>query len=446
MGFHKATLFTILFQVIIFSLFGQQGTAPIALINLKGALLKAKPGDTLYIKNGEYSNLRTTLSYSGEGNVVIAAEEPGKVIVSGKSTIIFEKSRNIVFQGVLFNEISSPSSVIIFNSSGIEVSNNYFYNCGSNPFHTIVKIQENSYRNRICNNTFEGSRAMSVVVKLENENDFNNTHNEICGNIFYDIPSVSSIYKGQSNGMEAVQLGQGSNSEVRLFTKVYNNRFEKVFGDGAEIISSKSSNNEIYRNIFLNNKSGITLRIGNNAAIFDNYIENTSQGIRVFGSNHKIFNNYIENSGVAIQIPSTDISFEDKTTSSGYSQQNNLQIYDNTIVSGTGRGILIGDDRRDLGPINLRIRRNSIVAEHGSKGMILSEKVDLKEIAFRRNTIYHSIDEDRPELGRNMRGNAIKYLPIENNRHLVAKKIASESRREAKGHESPNCPVWRCPD
>jgi len=442
---NKIVLVVFFFQAIVFSVLAQQPRTSIALNNLKQALLKANSGDTLVIKNGTYLDLRTTLSYSGEGKVVIVAEEPGKVIVSGKSTIIFEKSKNIIFQGVLFKHITNPSAVIIFNSNEIEISNNYFYKCGSNPFHTIVKIQENSSRNRVCNNTFEGSKAMSVVVKLESENDFNNTHNEICGNIFYDIQSVSSIYKGQSNGMEAIQVGQGANSQAKLFTKIYHNRFEKVFGDGAEIISIKSSNNEIFKNVFLDNKSGITLRIGDNVAVFDNYIENTSQGIRVFGSGHKIYNNYMLNCDVAIQIPSTDISFEDKVTSSGYRQQNNIHVYDNTIVGGVGRGILIGDNKRDFNPINLRIKGNSIVVEQGSKGMVLSDEVSSTEIAFSKNIIYHMIEEKKPEFRTGFKNNAIRYQPIRSEGDTSTKLGVKRNKGGTTYPTMPDCPGWRCP-
>ena len=446
MKIHKATMLVIIFQTIIFSVLGQHDRTIIPLNGLKQAVLKANPGDTLYVKNGNYRDLRITLNYSGKDNVVIMAEEPGKVVLSGKSTIIFEGSNNIVFRGVLFNNISNPSSIIIFNSTEIEVSDNYFFKCGSNPFHTIVKIQEGSSRNKICNNTFEESRAMSVVVRLDNENDFNNTHNEICGNIFYDIPNVSSIYTGQSNGMEAIQLGQGPNSEVKLFTKIYNNRFEKVFGDGAEIISNKSSNNEIFRNVFLNNKSGITLRTGDNVAIFDNYIENTSQGIRIFGSGHKIYNNYITDCAVGIQIPSTDIKLEDNTTLSGYNQQNNIQIYNNIIMGGVGNGISIGDDRRDLNPTNLKIKRNSIVVDQASKGLVLSEKVHLKEIVFRKNSIFYSNNEAKPESRRSLKNSEIRYRPTKDNRRRIAKGMVGRGSGGLSDRELPNCPDWRCPN
>jgi parallel beta-helix repeat protein len=368
---------------------GRVQNSVIPIDDLKSSVSSAISGDTLYIKSGEYKDKRITLNYSGADKIFILPEKPGTVTLTGNSTIIFEKSRNVVFSGINFDEIQNPSSVIIFASSEIEISQNTFYKCGRNPFHTIVRVDNGSFYNVISDNIFDGSLAMSVVIILRDENDFSNTNNIIKKNTFRNIPAVTSVYEEHRNGLEAIQLGQGSHSEVKLFTEVFENYFENVTGDGSEIISSKSSNNRIFDNVFKNNNSGITLRSGDNVEVFNNYLENTSQGIRIFGSGHKIYNNYIVNADIAIQIPSTDIKFGTISESVGYNQQANVEVKGNYIISkGDRSAFSIGDERMEIDPTNLSIRNNHIYLEGSAREFQIRKGTDLTGVKLRRNRTY----------------------------------------------------------
>ncbi|MFO7826000.1 MAG: chondroitinase-B domain-containing protein [Cyclobacterium sp.] len=436
--------FTLLFffQIFIFNVFSQSSKTVIPLNFLKQTVSQANPGDTIFIKNGLYKDFRITLNYSKNDFIFIMAEEPGKVIFTEKSTLIFQKSRNISFSGVYFNRITNPSSLILYNSSRIEITNNYFFRCGINPFHTIIRIQNGSFENKICNNTFEKSMAMSVVIRLDNELDSQNIHNHVCKNIFYDIPSVSSIYKGQVNGMEAIQIGQGLNSEVKLFTKIYNNLFQNIFGDGAEIISNKSSNNEIYKNIFLDNNSGITLRTGDNVTFRDNYLDNTSQGVRIFGSGHKIINNLIVNCKKGIQIPSTDIPFDAEDKTGGYNQQRKVKIFRNCIINNYGSSILIGDSRRALNPVKLKVKNNKIYNSISSNELVLSDDLYFDDIKFRRNEVLEPREQINTNPLINTKSSQTKIIK---NRIQFDNLSSSKVRTKIVNEKTPICPSWRCP-
>src|SRR5690606_1297673 len=321
--------------------------------------------------------------------IFIMPEKKGSVTFSGNSTVIFEKSGRIVFSGFKFNEIQNSSSVILYNSSEIEINQNSFFRCGRNPFHTIVRIHNGSSQNIISDNVFDGSLAMSVVIVLRDGENFDNTRNKIIRNTFKNIPAVSSVYKGQTNGLEAIQLGQGEYSDISLFTQISGNYFENITGDGSEIISSKSSNNIISGNFFINNNSGITLRSGDNVLVSNNYLERTSQGIRIFGSGHRIVNNYIVDSDIAIQIPSTDIAFQAPSKASGYHQQNNLEVKENYIISrGDRTAISVGDNRRKINPLNVSLKNNHIYIDESARDFVIEKGISLNDVALRGNISY----------------------------------------------------------
>ena len=335
---------------------------------LKGAILKAKAGTVFIIKNGVYSNLKYLTLVSNSHNFSIRAETPGGVIIQGNSSLSIRGCENIQISGFLFKETTSSNCLVISNSKNIRVYNNVFKSCGSDRFGALIRLEQGAQGNDINHNTFDNNRSMGVVIALSKENDKKNINNSIDFNSFKNIPSVASVYPGKDgNGLEAIQLGQGIyGHDWELNTKIHDNIFENIIGDGSEIISVKSSKNEIYNNTFLNNKSGITLRIGDNSKIYNNYLENTTQGIRVFGYGHVIKDNYINGSISAIQLPATHLKHNDVMTKSGYYQQENVTITDNTIVNPSLEAFSIGEfasvkNNRTLMPKNSSISSNKII-------------------------------------------------------------------------------------
>lgn len=362
--------------VLISNIYGQNNDRSkkqlVSLENIAGVLNSSKDGDTILIKEGTYRNLNITLSGEFKEIVVIMPEKPGGVIVTGKSTISVEKGKYISIEGILFNETQNNSALILNSSSNIQIKNNYFLRCGSSRNGFIVRIDRGSSDNEICYNTFEASRSMGIVITARSTNVHtkNNKDNKIFNNFFYNIPSVRSIYpNSDGNGLESIQIGQGvKDTETwMLNTTVSNNLFEKVIGDGGEIISVKTSGNKILNNTFLDNKSGITLRYGNNNTVSGNYLDNTSRGIRVFGSGQIISNNYIKNGDVGIQLPSADFKYGDKMTHSGYYQSENVKIENNIILNTKVASIDIGEGNRKLLPKNVEISKNKILLSEGAQ-------------------------------------------------------------------------------
>ncbi len=378
---------TIYYILIIFSFFSLSGNdlingfsiqnsnvdkLTVKLEDLEGALQKSYPGDTIFIKNGIYSNINLTLKATPASNIYIIAQTRGKVVINGKSTISIHKSKNLSFEGFLFEEITNPSAIILNSSSNILIKDNYFLKCGVSRFGFILRIDRGSFDNNIFGNTFDGSKAMSVVVtsRITNLGTKKNKNNIIENNYFVNILSVKTVYpNSDGNGMEAIQIGQGIDGTENwpLNTIVKNNLFEKIRGDGGEIISIKSSNNQIINNTFLNNKSGITIRLGSNNSIKFNFLKETIKGIRVFGYGQIVEGNIIINPEYGIQLPTTNYLNGQRMKNGGYFQQENVTIENNYILNPSKYAFYFGNGKGNFTPKSVDIKKNHLIINNNLK-------------------------------------------------------------------------------
>ncbi len=378
------------------SIFLNNDSIVVTFTQLQELLPKAKEGTVFLIKNGVYSDIDIIITKNNNKLVSIKPQTPGQVIIEGKSRLLIRNSRKLKLSGFLFRKTKLQSCIVLSNSTTIEVFDNYFEKCGANKYGSLIQIVNGSKSNYIYNNTFEQNRSMGIVIALSSLKDTANINNLIHHNFFHNIPSVNSLYPGESvNGLEAIQLGQGDyGSTWQLNTRIYNNLFEDIVGDGSEIISVKTSNTDIYNNTFLNNKSGITIRSGNNCNIFDNYFKHTTQGIRIFGFGHTIKNNYFYESNFAFQLPATNFYNGDPILFGGYNQQENIEITNNVIENPLAAAFRLGTfassfNKRTLMPKNVTVSSNVIFIKN--KGAV-DFKIDfnsvLTNIDILDNTIY----------------------------------------------------------
>lgn len=353
----------------------------VSLGELQSALDAALPGDILSVETGTFSDKKITLTYNGPGPVTIRASEEGKVVFAGNSTVTIKNSNNFIFTGFLFDRIASDNSLVLDGSSNVELKNNYFYQNGNSPTSKIVGIRNGSAHNKIHHNTFDRRKGQSIALyNGHTPEDIYNLHNDIYNNLFYRIPRVSDVYPGKSNGLEAVQFGQGKDVHNVFHTKVHDNLFELVTGDGAEIVSIKSSGNELYRNTFRNNDSGLTFRLGDSNRVYENYFENTSKGIRAFGYDQPIERNYLTGGSYGIQFPAADaLNGEATSLAAPYYQSEKSRITGNVIVNPALNGMLFGAeykaDGRKLLPIDNDIRDNRIYISNLAKDYVKDTSV-----------------------------------------------------------------------
>ena len=344
---------------------------------LANALSAARPGQVIVLKNGTYNDLgeiKLTRSGTADSKIVLKPETPGGVRFTGKLTFYLQGSyielKDFYFDRIHFDKNSGYNSTNLIKFSGAkycELSGNYFYNCGNatdmgetgtgiyGMYTPIVELKGGSRFNKISNNVFRDN--FSISVALVADNNYDNSYNTIEQNCFKDIRSVNRYWGNVSsgNGMECIQIGQNTNTGGQsTYTTIKNNLFENVTGDGAEVVSIKTSDNIIEHNTFRNCNAGLVLRIGSNNTADGNFMFGT-QGIRVYEDGHIIRNNYIADSTMGI--------FLDGSDGNNHFASTDVKVYNNTVINPAQFGIRIGSSKNTEFPSYITVRNNYVLLE-----------------------------------------------------------------------------------
>lgn len=369
-----------------------------AVSDFNNAIAQAKPGTEIIIPDGEYTNAfipnAITKSGTSENPIVIKPATPEGVVFKGNTCFTVSGSY-IQIQGFKFDDVTTGEGAGIFVLSGAKncrITGNYFRNSGSSStWAGVVDLKNHSQDNRIDYNTFENVPSIGVRIFVDSKTDNDNSGNKIDHNYFRDIS-----FSGLAGA--CVQLGQQTDPIndplVRLNTTVEYNLFENVTFQAKEIVMCKTSNNVLRYNTFKNCGGGLTLRAGIGCMAEANFFI-SSGGIVVSDGNNIVRNNYFYGSSYASII----LSAGNFNGSSGtYRQVSEVKIMNNTIISPTGYGIILGEwynqtvytPAMTLVPTNCAIVNNIIVAD---KISAINDKAS-SNILYQNNII-------------NLKGNAV---------------------------------------
>lgn len=360
---------------------------------------KLKPGDTVILKNGDWSDFE--IQFEGQGTedqpITLTAEEKGQVRLTGKSNLSLS-GEHLIVSGLIFTNGYTPSSAVIsfrtakdklaFHSRVTEtVIDNY-----NNP-----DKQESDYwvalygqHNRFDHNHLTGkqNRGVTVAVRLDSKQSQQN-HHRIDHNYFGYRPTFGS------NGGETLRIGTSHYSLTDSHTLVESNYFEKTNGE-VEIISVKSGKNTLRNNVFFEAQGTLTLRHGNgnlieNNIFLGNGVAHTG-GIRVINKNQVVRNNYLEGltgyrfgSGLTIMngVPDSPIN--------RYHQVDNALIENNTLINVDNIHLAAGSDaERTAVPVNSVMRNNLIINDHQQPFTVFD---DISGIDFSGNVINKPVDK-----------------------------------------------------
>jgi poly(beta-D-mannuronate) lyase len=259
-----------------------------------------QPGDEVVLANGTWTDAEFELKAEGQADkpIVLRAEEPGKVIITGESNLSFSGS-HIIVSGLVFKDGYTPTSeVISFRTSKEELANssrltNTVIDNFSNPERqdsdTWVAIYGKN--NQLDHNSLlnKGNRGVTLAVRLTTEASLENDH-VIEHNYFGPRQTLGS------NGGETLRIGTSHYSREYSNTIVRKNYFDRTSGE-LEIISSKSCGNQIRDNVFYESQGTLTMRHGHYTLVENNYflgnrMPNTGV-IRIINENQTVRNNYL---------------------------------------------------------------------------------------------------------------------------------------------------------
>lgn len=265
----------------------------------RAAVPRLKPGDTLVLAAGPWVD--APFVFSGRGTaarpIVLRAERPGAVQLRGQSSLRLV-GEYLVVMGLDFRNGHAPKGGIIEFRDGSNGLANHcrVTECVLDDFNRPSSDKDDKWvhfygqYNRFDHNYIAGKKTSGVtmVVELPTPESREN-HHQIDHNYFGPRPRLGS------NGGETIRIGLGETSLSSSRTVVEDNYFYHCNGE-TEIISVKSGENVVRRNLFEECEGSVVLRHGNNNVVEGNYFlghgKEQTGGVRVINAGHRVVGNY----------------------------------------------------------------------------------------------------------------------------------------------------------
>lgn len=258
----------------------------------------ARPGDRFVLADGIWTDAKLKIKAVGSESspIHLAAQTPGKVVLTGKSRLEIS-GRYVVVEGLWFRDVNAGGDIISFRTSSRDHAHHCrVTQCAITDSRTSANVEDCKWvslygtQNRFDHCFLAGKKSggTTLVVWVS---DQPNGH-RIDSNHFGLRPPLGR------NGGETIRVGTSDVSLNVSKTTVEGNYFERCNGE-AEIISSKSCENVYHRNTFVECSGALTLRHGDRCLVDANYFLGNgakgSGGVRIIGRDHVVVNNYFEN-------------------------------------------------------------------------------------------------------------------------------------------------------
>lgn len=335
---------------------------------LAKALKSAQPGDELVLADGEWRDAKLVFTGRGvdENPITLKAATPGKVILTGKSTLNIS-GEYLAVEDLLFRDPDpSLSDVIQFRKDSKQLAKHCrMTNCAVVSTLKADGTPESRWvglygtQNRVNRCTFQGKTGAGAmfVVWLDQGSE---------GGHLIDHNYFGPRERLGKNGGETIRIGDSQTSMLRGGCLVENNLFEKCNGE-VECISNKSCENIYRSNTFLEVSGTLTLRHGNGCVVERNvFLGNRAKGtggVRIIGEDHIVRHNYFEKlTGDGTRAAISFMLGIPNSPANRYFQVQRAQLEDNTIVD-CEHPIVIGvgdDEKATLTPAKTVIRGNQV--------------------------------------------------------------------------------------
>ena len=273
------------------------GEKAIPLDRVAGAIPKAAPGDTLVVKDGEYSDveLRWRGSAPGESPVVVMPQTPGGVRITGRSSLHISGT-GLEINSFLFDGcVADKGAIVEFRDGDSLARDCRMTSCVMDSCNPARRDISYSYvhlygrGNRVDHNSFMGKLNLGVtLIVMLNYDGCDENHHLIDHNVFGPRPVYGS------NGAETIRVGTSQQCMQNSRTVIEDNLFDRCNGE-VEVISIKSCENIIRRNVLYECQGVLALRHGDRNVAEDNLfighgVRNTG-GVRIVGEDQVVRGN-----------------------------------------------------------------------------------------------------------------------------------------------------------
>lgn len=393
-------------------------TICVSLDKVASTLATTQSGDTIAVEPGQYANLQ--LKWDAPGwPLTVAAKEPGKTVITGKSSLKISGDSLTVAGLDFINAHPSKGSLIEFRNGDklarhCSLTDINIENCNpSRRDQTSSYIVLHGQDNRVdhCSLTGKKNLGVTLLVNLNDARSLNNRHR-----VDHNYFGPRAVYG--SNGAETMRIGTSQQAYETSATTVEDNFFDRCNGE-VEIISVKSSGNTIRNNVFNSCEGVVALRHGRHNTVEGNIFNGNGTrntgGVRVVDSHHKVRNNTFANlKGGRFFSALALMNSVPNSLPNRYVKVDSVEVTGNTFIDcsniefGTGR-----DMERTEHPENCR---------------------------FTGNTVYTSLQQPYifidPEAGVDTTGNCVKALPATLPDVTALRNAAGATRKNAVNHQS----------
>ena len=358
---------------------------------LTKAIKNAKPGDNIIMANGTWKDAEIKFTATGTRNnpITLAAQEPGKVFLEGKSCIKIG-GEHLIVNGLYFRNGYTPSSAVIhFKKSKTQVANYCrVTNCVIEDYNQPKRDKKDLWvefygRHNMFDHCYLGGKSNvgpTLRVEIGGNRNIRNYH-KIVHNHFGPRPR-----KGGPKG-ETIQLGNSFTSMSPSNTIIADNLFEECNGE-VEIISSKTNFNVFKNNVFYKSEGSLVTRHGNYCEIDGNFFIGDGRnenygGIRLINTGHSVTNNYFYKIiGENFRSPLAVMNGIPKSPLNRYNQVTDVTVAYNTYVDcksplqfGVGTNISQADvlpksEIRSAVPIRTEVANNIIYNTKGDSCLL----------------------------------------------------------------------------
>ena len=285
---------------------------PAALTELASAL----PGDVVILKDGTWvdATIRVENGGSAENPLVIRAQTPGGVVLTGNSTLDI-RAPYVSADGFLFTGPHEKGDAVALRSHHGILRNSAIVDYNPQNFETkFIWVLFAGEHNLVDHCYFKGKNNDRPVIG----NDYvGSRHNSVTASYFKDIPFIR-FTSGHSHPIFDIwgYGGDDENGDDGAFCTIQGNLLDHAAGEG-NIFVIKSCRNQVIGNTLVGCQGVINMRSGNFNLIQDNIILGNgvegAQGIRIAGENHVVKGNFISGCEEGILIACGDIFDRDLT-------------------------------------------------------------------------------------------------------------------------------------
>jgi len=363
----------------------------------------AKPGDQIILKKGEWKNITIQLTCRGtlKNPIIVKPEIEGKTIITGNSMIKLGGSFITVSGFQFINGFAGDDPVISFRVSEKEIANNCrVTNCVIDDFNNSKRLQDNYWislygkNNRIDHCSFINKKNLGVLlaIHLDDERSRENFH------------TIDHNYFGKriplaSNAGEIIRIGVSEHCQYNSNTIVTDNLFEHCDGEG-EIISIKSCQNLISKNVFKECQGSVVLRHGNYNTIESNvFLGNNKEGtggVRIINKGQYVSNNYFYKCrGEGFRSPLCIMNGVPNSPANRYVEVSEAIIANNSFYECSPASFCEGSDKeRSVAPYNVAFINNLFFNARDSA--LYYSYDDISRIHFQGNVISPTLKQPLP--------------------------------------------------